>query len=121
MGNLRKNTFVVACLCAAALATGWNLGAQDVFQVAPNNARLLLENERVRVFEFSAKPGFKEPQHSHPAHVVYVVKGGKVRFTAPDGSSQEVELQAGQAVWGDPTTHTVEFLGPAMRRWSSWN
>lgn len=85
---------------------------QDPLKVAPKNIKLLLENDQVRVFQFHAKAGEKEPLHSHPAHVVYVVKGGKVKFIAPDGKPTDVDMKTGQAVWGDPTTHTVEIVGP---------
>lgn len=99
------------CLCVGFLLATAALPGQDPLKVAPNNTKLLLENDQVRVFEFRAKPGEREPKHSHPAHVIYVVKGGKARFTMADGTSVEQELQAGQAVWGDPVTHTVDVIG----------
>ena len=102
---------MVLCLSVGFLLATAALPGQDPLQVAHNNTKLLLENDRVRVFEFRAKPGEREPQHSHPAHVVYVVKGGKARFTMPDGSSVERDLQAGQAVWNDAVTHTVDVIG----------
>lgn len=111
---MKKHTQIVRmalCLCAGFLLAVVALPGQDPLKVAPNNTKLLLENDRVRVFEFRAKPGEREPQHSHPAHVIYVVRGGKAKFTMPDGTSVEQELQAGQAVWGDPTTHTVDVIG----------
>jgi hypothetical protein len=34
-------------------------------------------------------PEKKYPMHSHPLTVVYVIKGGKLRITMPDGSVTE--------------------------------
>ena len=49
--------------------------------------------------------------HSHPANVVYVVAGGKLRFTSPDGKSQDMELNTGETMYREPTTHAVENIG----------
>jgi quercetin dioxygenase-like cupin family protein len=111
---MRKRSQAIAMVLSLGLGflvATVTLPGQDPLKVAPNNTKLLLENDQVRVFEFRAKPGEREPEHSHPAHVVYVVKGGRAKFTMKDGASVEQEMQAGQAIWGDPTTHTVDILG----------
>ena len=43
--------------------------AQDVVKVAPDQFKVVLENEHVRVLEFRMKPGEKEAMHTHPATV----------------------------------------------------
>jgi quercetin dioxygenase-like cupin family protein len=48
--------------------------------------------------------------HSHPSTVVYVVKGGKVRYTMPDGSTKDGELKTGDALLRPPVTHADEAL-----------
>ncbi len=40
----------------------------------------------------------------------YVIKGGKVRFTMPDGSVRDVELKTGDTLLRPPVTHTDEAL-----------
>ena len=40
--------------------------AQDPMKVAPNNFKVLLENDQVRVLDFHSKPGDKIGMHSHP-------------------------------------------------------
>jgi hypothetical protein len=42
--------------------------------------------------------------------VVYVVKGGKVRYTFPDGTTKEGELKTGAAMIRPPVTHADEAL-----------
>ena len=39
--------------------------------LSPNLYTVLLENDEVRVLEYHAKPGDREPMHCHPAGVVY--------------------------------------------------
>jgi hypothetical protein len=48
--------------------------------------------------------------HSHPETVMYVIKGGKVRLTLPDGSSTIGELKSGDAALRPPVTHSDEAL-----------
>ena len=87
--------------------------AQDAVKVAPNNFKVLLENDRVRVLDYHAKPGDKIPMHSHPAYIIYAVSGtGKSKFTSADGKTEEREATAGGATWRDAETHAAEYLGP---------
>lgn len=85
--------------------------AQDVVKVAPGSYNVLLENDRVRVLEYRSKPGGKEPMHSHPASVIYVLSDAKVKFTLPDGKTTESELKAGEVIWREAETHAVENVG----------
>ena len=84
--------------------------AQDPVKVSPDQFKVLFENEQVRVVEFNAKPGAKSPMHSHPDHVLYIVTGGKARFTLPDGKSQEMDSKAGDVRWNPAGTHATESL-----------
>ena len=74
-------------------------------------SRVLLENDRVRVLELRLKPGEREPMHSHPEYLVYVLQPATMRMTAPDGSTREVELSAGSVSFGQPITHAGENVG----------
>jgi len=77
---------------------------QDPAEVAPNIYKVPLENDRVRVLDIHMQLGDKSPQHSHPAHVVYVT-GSKVKYNYPDREFEELKLEAGQAMWSDEVTH----------------
>ena len=44
--------------------------AQDPLPLYPENYRVLVENDRVRVLDFQLKQGATERSHAHPAHVV---------------------------------------------------
>lgn len=85
--------------------------AQDPVKLAPDSYKVALENETVRVCNVEAKAGAKIAMHSHPDHLVYVVSGGKVKFTYPDGKSKDVELKTGEATWIKAESHATENAG----------
>ena len=85
--------------------------AQDPVKVAPNNHKVLLENDRVRVLEFRSKPGEKIGMHSHPDCIVYVFAAAKTKFTSPDGKITERESKAGDTTWRAAETHASEYIG----------
>ena len=84
---------------------------QDPVKTSPQFYKVLLENEQVRVLEYRLKPGEKEPMHSHPAGVVYVLSGTKLKFSYPDGRTEERAAATGETIWRDPVTHAVENVG----------
>jgi quercetin dioxygenase-like cupin family protein len=104
------------------LATGFTSSDASVITVqdpAKVNAKFItvkVDNARVRVYEVSVKPGEKEAVHSHPASVFYVLEGGKVRNHAPDGTTAEAELRAGDALYREPVTHWAENIGDTTIR-----
>lgn len=85
--------------------------AQDVIDVAPEQFKVLLENEHVRVLEFKMKPGDKQEMHTHPATVHIELTPTKVKITTPDGKAMEAEGKQGEALWVGPVKHTVENVG----------
>ncbi len=85
--------------------------AQDVIDVAPEQFKVLLENEHVRVLEFKMKPGDKQEMHTHPATVHIELTPTKVKITTPDGKVMEAEGKQGEALWVGPVKHTVENTG----------
>jgi len=85
--------------------------AQDLAKVAPNNTKVLLDNDRVRVLDVQTKPGEKLAMHSHPASLSYTLSAGKLKSTAPDGKTTENEGKVGQTNWGEAETHAVENVG----------
>src|SRR5882762_9370705 len=84
---------------------------QDPLTVNSKTIALKLENPRVRVLEATLKPGDKEKTHSHPAYVIYVIAGGKVRNHAADGKVTETVFKTGDVIYRDPLTHSAENIG----------
>lgn len=85
--------------------------AQNPLIVAPTMYKVIFENERVRVMEFVIKAGEKIGMHSHPDHFGYIVKGGKIKISKPDGTSGVAELEAGKVLWINAETHQGENVG----------
>ncbi|HSD45358.1 MAG TPA: cupin domain-containing protein [Pyrinomonadaceae bacterium] len=104
------------------LATGFVRGdasvnpVQDPLVVNSDTIKLRLENARVRVLEATLKPGDKEKTHSHPAYVVYVIEGGRVRTHGTDGTATEADFKAGDVIYRDPVTHWAENIGKTTIR-----
>jgi len=101
----------VAALVMLPVVAGVPARAQDAATVAPKVYKVLFENDRVRVLDYHAKPGEKAAMHSHPAVVAYAVTSAKVKFTSPDGKSQEQDMKAGQAMFREPEAHATQNVG----------
>jgi quercetin dioxygenase-like cupin family protein len=95
----------ILLLFASCLAS-----AQDAMKFGVKHLRLLAEDDKVRVLHFTPHRGDKTPIHSHPATVLYVIKGGKIKTTLPDGSSSITDLVAGKAILRPPVVHEDEAL-----------
>ena len=89
---------------------------QDPVVVNSNTIALRLENPRMRVLEATLKPGDKEKTHSHPAYVIYVIAGGKVRMHGTDGTVTEAEFKTGEVLYRDAVTHWAENIGDTTIR-----
>ena len=115
MANRVGFGMVGAVLICASLCGG-AVSAQDMAQAAPKNAKVLLDNDQVRVIEVTVKPGETIPMHSHPANVVYFVTGGKTKTTLADGKVTETDHKAGDAIWSEPVTHSNKNVGTATTK-----
>ena len=84
----------------------------DAIKSSTANFKLLLENEYVRVLEYSLKPGQKDKPHTHPAKSSYVVSGGKLKVYLENGETIIADEETGTASWGDYAgKHYVENIG----------
>ena len=85
--------------------------AQDPAIALAKTVKVKFENDKVRVLEAELPAGVREAVHSHPAYVIYVIAGGKVRNYAADGTTSEAELKTGDVIYRDPLTHSAENIG----------
>jgi quercetin dioxygenase-like cupin family protein len=106
-----KSLLLGAATIGLMLAGSRDAPAQDPAVVNAKTIRVKLENSRVRVLEATLQPGEKEQSHSHPAYVIYVIAGGKVRNHAADGKTTESQFATGDAIYRDPLTHWAENIG----------
>jgi beta-alanine degradation protein BauB len=83
----------------------------DAAVAASDVYKLVLENERVRVFDVRFKPGQKAEMHGHPDHVIHVLSDYTLNLSFPDGKSQEVGLKAGQTIFMGAGPHAAVNIG----------
>ena len=98
---------IVAGMTVASWASA-DTQYKDTCTVAPANCKILKEDATFRVIDYKAKKGDKVGMHSHPAHVIYVLEGGKTKFTNADGTTKELETKAGDVLLNPPTVHASE-------------
>jgi len=84
---------------------------QDPVQVDPRHYTVELETEKVRVLRIKYGPREKSVMHGHPALVGVMLTDGHVRFTYPDGKTEEINVRAGQVVNFPALDHLPENLG----------
>ncbi len=102
---------LLALLPALALADGAR--AQDAALSLPSNYRVALDNERLRVLEFTSRPGMGvcgAGVHSHPAHLTVLLSPARVRLRPAGGKPQQIENQLGDVFWSEAETHEVENI-----------
>ncbi len=106
---LTKKSFALSFV--ALLILGFSALAQDPAPIYPENYKVIVENDRVRVMDFKLRKGAKEAFHAHPAHVVYVLTGFKIMFKFPDGRSGVRETKTGDVLFSEAVTHASENIG----------
>src|SRR5262245_52755037 len=111
MNNLRMLLMGVAASGPALIAGTRVAQSLDPAVVNAGMEHVKFENTQVRVIEGVLKPGEKEQMHSHPAFVVYLVTGGKIRNNFADGNVVETDFKAGDVLYREPQTHWVENIG----------
>lgn len=77
----------------------------------PDKYKIVLENERVRVFRYHDEPGAKTKMHHHEAFVLTALAPFKRKLTFPDGTSKEREFQTGDVIYMDAQDHIGENTG----------
>jgi quercetin dioxygenase-like cupin family protein len=84
----------------------------DFVKSSPGNTKIVLENEFVRVIEYSFKPGEKDNPHTHPPKTSYVVSGGTLRIYPENEKPFDTEEVTGTTEWaGKRGKHYVENIG----------
>jgi len=113
-----RNTLQRACYLALLGFAMLPAEAQDPMKAVPGSFKVALENDKVRVLEFSSRPGMGacgQGLHSHPAHLTVLLTAGKVRVKV-GGKAMEESQPLGTVFWSEAETHEVENIsGRNMR------
>ncbi len=105
---MKQLTKIFAIIFITFLFLGGNSFAQDATKVDPKHYKVEFENDEVRVLRINYGPGEKSVMHSHAEGVVVFLSDGDVKFTVPDGTTQDSKVKAGQVIWSPETTHQPE-------------
>jgi beta-alanine degradation protein BauB len=90
--------------------------AADPVHTDGDKYKVRFENDRVRVLEYSDKPGERTHEHRHPAFVLYAVAPFKRKLVLPDGKELVREFKAGDVMWSDAQTHIGMNIGETPTR-----
>ena len=82
----------------------------DPVQTNPDHYKVVFENERVRVLEYTDGPGARTTPHDHPDSVMVTLTSFRRRL-ASGGAEREVEIAAGTAGWLPAQHHFGENIG----------
>jgi hypothetical protein len=117
--NQRRREVLLASLGAIAGTLGGAGHAQDPAKIMPRAYRVALENDKLRVLEFTGRPGMGvcgEGMHSHPAHLTVVLSDWQGRATDPAGTVRNRARKLGEVFWSEAETHKVENTGTGPSR-----
>ena len=82
----------------------------DPATTTSDHYKVIFENDRVRVLEYTDEPGDKTTVHEHPDSVMYTLSSFRRRLHAGD-LQRDVELQAGTVQWISAQQHYGENIG----------
>lgn len=83
----------------------------DIVVIAPQQHKVLFENDRIRMLKVEVTPGAKVAMHRNPENVNYILKAGTLRLIGADGTVQDVKLTEGQVIPAPVGSHAVENIG----------
>lgn len=76
----------------------------------PDHYRVIMENDRVRVLEYTDQPGERTTPHNHPDSVMYTLSDFRRRLHV-NGQHRDVELSSGGTHWLPAQEHAGENIG----------
>jgi len=85
--------------------------AQNPTKVDSKHYTVEFENARVRVLRVKYGPHEKSVMHWHPAAVAIFQTDSNVRFTFPNGKTEDRPAKAGTVAWTPAQAHLPENLG----------
>jgi quercetin dioxygenase-like cupin family protein len=103
-----------ALLCTASLVlAGLSCAtlAQDMVAVAGKQAKVLVDNDKVRVIEITVPPGGTTGMHSHGNNLVVWITPSDGEQTMGDGTKKPIHRKPGDVVYSGPVVHATVNQG----------
>jgi quercetin dioxygenase-like cupin family protein len=85
--------------------------AQDPVKVDSKHYKVDFENDHVRVLRITYPPGEKSVMHDHPDAMAVFLTDHHIKFTYPDGKTEELRAKAGETRWTKGGKHLPENVG----------
>src|SRR6185295_294138 len=104
---MRRALFLITFVLSLAVPA---VMAQDAVKVDPKHYKVESENAQVRVLRVKYGPHEKSVMHRHPNAVAIFQTDGRVKFTFPNGKTEERDIKAGQTLWTPAIKHLPENL-----------
>jgi hypothetical protein len=104
-------TVLVVSVFLVLLVPAKTLLAQDAVKVDPKHYSVEFENDQVRVLRIHYGAHEKSVMHEHPNSVAIALTESHVRFTLPDGKTQDADFKAGETRWTAAGKHLPENIG----------
>jgi quercetin dioxygenase-like cupin family protein len=84
----------------------------DAVNIAPDLHTVIYEDDKMRVLKVAVPQGASAEMHWHPHNINYILAGGTLEFTKPDGSVVNVDLNQGQVTSATAdSSHAVKNTG----------
>ena len=99
--------FIFSCVLSLAALPAV---AQDPTKVDSQHYKVETENDQVRVLRIHYGPHEKSVMHGHPGSVAVFLTDGNVKFTYPDGKTEDMQVKAGESRWTKAGKHLPENL-----------
>lgn len=107
---MHLKTALAALLALSAVTTLAFVG-QDPKKVDPTIYKQQLENDRVRVFMVTFKPGQSIKVHKHPDHVVHAITSGKIMISEVGKDPATIDVKAGMTLFLPAQSHSAKNMG----------
>lgn len=105
-----ERTTVFGSIVVSVFLVALPLCAQDPVNVDPKHYKLEFENDHLKVLRITYGPHEKSVMHDHLSGVAVFLTDHHVKFTAPDGKTQEGHRKAGETIWGEGGKHLPENM-----------
>jgi beta-alanine degradation protein BauB len=84
--------------------------SMDPARTDPEHYRVVFENDRVRVLEYTDRPGDRTTPHDHPDSIMHTLSSFRRRLFTGD-QQRDVEIAAGFTGWLPAQRHAGENIG----------
>ena len=111
MGSEPIELVLVELKDATDTATDEQETGPDPTVVAPDHYSVEFENDKVRAIRIKYGPGETSVMHYHPDSVAVFFDDLQGQFELPDGSTQDMTAEAGQAIFTPAGQHRPSNVG----------